>query len=282
MTVIFRRPSRVSGLESMTGIDDMTPWRLLHRHFEIVMAYRGFTEARAVRQAVSSRGRYVNVVSDTMNVLLPGDFHETVRQRVPGTFQVLLIEPEHVSELLPEVERLDRLHFVPGVFSVTPSFRALCRRVHRLIGVEAEPLAVEETAARLLRATVALAGEPELRAKFSLERRPDPAVIRKVVDYLEAHHSESPDLRQLAEIAGYDRFRLVRAFRLITGVTPHQYLVQIRIGRARARLAVGEPITTVALDSGFFDQSHFHRHFKAIVGVTPGEYASASRQARRR
>jgi AraC-like DNA-binding protein len=38
----------------------------------------------------------------------------------------------------------------------------------------------------------------------------------------------------------------------------------------------------VALDSGFFDQSHFHRHFKAIVGVTPGEYASASGQARRR
>jgi AraC-like DNA-binding protein len=281
MTVTFRRPSRVSGVESMTGIDNVTPWHILHHHLEIVMMYDGHAEARAVRQSISSRSRYMEVAPNTMNVLLPGDFHETVRQRAPGTFQVLLFEPERVGELLPEVSRFEQLNFKPAVLSAAPRFRSLCRRVHALIDEDAEPLALDEGAARLLRSAVTVAGAAELRARFSYERQPDPARVRRVIDYLEAHCAESPRLGELAKLVDYDQFRLVRAFRVATGLTPHQYLLQIRIGRARARLKRGAPISAVALDSGFYDQSHLNRTFKAIVGVTPREYASGMARAKR-
>jgi len=280
MTVIFRRPSRLSGFESMTGIDNTTHWRVLHHHLEIVMVYRGYDEARVVRQTISNRSRYFDVGRETMNVLLPGDFHETVRKRASGTFQVLLLEPSRVCELLPEVREFERLRFKPAVLPAAPSFQSRCRHMHALIEDDAEPLALEEAAVGLLRGTMTIAGEPELRASLSLERHPDCARMRRVSDYLEAHHLESPNLRQLGVLVGNEPSRLVRAFKAATGVTPHQQLIQIRIARARARLARGEPIAAVAADSGFYDQSHFHRHFKAIVGVTPGEYASRSTRPR--
>lgn len=45
-----------------------------------------------------------------------------------------------------------------------------------------------------------------------------------------------------------------------------------RIEQAKEFLREGRDITDTALECGFFDQSHFHRHFKAMTTVTPQEY----------
>ena len=50
------------------------------------------------------------------------------------------------------------------------------------------------------------------------------------------------------------------------------HLTQIRIERAKTLLTRGWPVAHVAVETGFFDQSHFTRRFKRIVGVTPGQY----------
>ena len=51
------------------------------------------------------------------------------------------------------------------------------------------------------------------------------------------------------------------------------YLEMVRVERARALLRQGEPISRVAFDTGFSDQSHLTRRFKRVVGVPPGQYA---------
>jgi AraC-like DNA-binding protein len=38
---------------------------------------------------------------------------------------------------------------------------------------------------------------------------------------------------------------------------------------------LGTPLTQVALSSGFYDQSHFHRHFAGLIGLSPGDYRQA-------
>lgn len=54
------------------------------------------------------------------------------------------------------------------------------------------------------------------------------------------------------------------------GVTPHQYILQRRIEKAKYLLQQGKlSIAEVAATVGFCDQSHFTRYFKRIVGVTP-------------
>ncbi|WP_230371321.1 helix-turn-helix domain-containing protein [Paludibacterium denitrificans] len=55
---------------------------------------------------------------------------------------------------------------------------------------------------------------------------------------------------------GIDRFRLTRQFKQVFGLSPHAYLVRLRLRTARALLASGREPALVAMDVGFADQSH--------------------------
>lgn len=62
------------------------------------------------------------------------------------------------------------------------------------------------------------------------------------------------------------------AFREATGLSPHHYLIQVRVERARQLLAEGAIPSMTALMTGFADQSHFTYHFKKHLGITPANY----------
>ncbi|MNN80835.1 Transcriptional activator NphR [compost metagenome] len=79
-------------------------------------------------------------------------------------------------------------------------------------------------------------------------------------------------LGELAALAGMGRYQLIRAFRAVTGLTPHAYQLNQRINLARDWLRRGTPVADIAYGLGFADQSHFQRVFKAHTGVTPGLY----------
>lgn len=83
-----------------------------------------------------------------------------------------------------------------------------------------------------------------------------------------------PDLSvsDLAQAAGLSQFYFMRSFLNATGMTAHSYLVQLRLNAARGRLAAGAQAAAVAVECGFFDQSHLIRHFRRVYGVTPGRY----------
>lgn len=98
----------------------------------------------------------------------------------------------------------------------------------------------------------------------------------KLREYVRAHRAGAVPLEELASIANVSRFHLVRRFRAVSGLPPHQYQTQMRVAAARRLLRAGAPIAEAALRTGFVDQSHLARHFKRIVGMTPGDYASRS------
>jgi len=83
-------------------------------------------------------------------------------------------------------------------------------------------------------------------------------------------------LGQLAELAGMSPFHLIRKFRAQTGMTPHAYLLDTRINRAKALLREGRPLVEVAYRLQFADQSHFQRVFKRHVAATPKSYCRAA------
>lgn len=92
---------------------------------------------------------------------------------------------------------------------------------------------------------------------------------------MEARHDEDLSLAELAGATGLPRHHLIRAFRSETGLTPHAWLVDLRVRRARERLRRGESPGEVAAATGFCDQAHLTRAFKARYGVTPGAFRAA-------
>lgn len=106
----------------------------------------------------------------------------------------------------------------------------------------------------------------------SRDARPS-ATLCLVRDYLEAHFAKAISLMELSALSGVSPFHLSRRFRARYGLPPYMYLELVRVNRAREMLRRGDPISRVAFDTGFSDQSHLTRRFKRVVGVPPGQYA---------
>lgn len=96
--------------------------------------------------------------------------------------------------------------------------------------------------------------------------------MNRAREYLHEHMENDVGLDELARHAGIDRFRLTRQFSKAFGLSPHAYLVRLRLRSARTLLAQGHDPTQVAIQVGFSDQSHLGRWFQRAYRLTPGAY----------
>jgi AraC-like DNA-binding protein len=119
----------------------------------------------------------------------------------------------------------------------------------------------------LLASLVGVANEPVSRSKSRLT---GPRLAR-VVDYINEHLDQRVTNDSLAQLAGLSPMELGSAFREATGLSPQRWQMDARV-RSAQRLMVDKPtlsLSSVAVRSGFADQSHFSRAFLDILGVTP-------------
>lgn len=107
------------------------------------------------------------------------------------------------------------------------------------------------------------------RAKRGLSQ----GALQRIEEYIDAHLDSTLDIDQLAAIVRMSSSHFTRSFHKSVGVTPHRYVIQNRVLRARELLATTNlPLTEIALTTGFSDQSHFSRRFHEIVGIPPGAF----------
>ena len=101
------------------------------------------------------------------------------------------------------------------------------------------------------------------------ERHPPPWLAH-LQDCLASDLSVVPELAALAFVAGVHRVHVARAFRDHLGCTVGDYVRRLRVRRACELLtATAAPLTEVAIEAGFFDQSHMTRVLKRFLGITP-------------
>lgn len=95
-------------------------------------------------------------------------------------------------------------------------------------------------------------------------------VKEKLLDNVDTNLS----LSELAEEIGVSQYHLIRSFKQYYGLSPHAYLLDERIKRAKQMLKLGSTIVDTSNSLGFSDQAHFQRNFKKRTAVTPKLYQS--------
>ncbi len=110
-------------------------------------------------------------------------------------------------------------------------------------------------------------------ATSSRTGRLSPTQMRRVADLLRADGAGKLSLHELAVQCEVSRSSFARAFRQTTGLPPHRWQLLARTTRARDLLQrTDAPISEIALDCGFADQSHLTRVFSRTFQVSPGAW----------
>ncbi|MFN6453016.1 MAG: SDR family NAD(P)-dependent oxidoreductase [Nostoc sp. EfeVER01] len=102
--------------------------------------------------------------------------------------------------------------------------------------------------------------------------------LRQAIDYIQAHLDQNLSLAEIAAAASISPTYFSRLFKRATGSSPHQYVIQQRVERAKVLLKTTDlAIASIALKVGFSSQSHLTQHFKRLTGVTPKQVSKITR-----
>ena len=101
--------------------------------------------------------------------------------------------------------------------------------------------------------------------------------INNAIEYMENHLTENITLNDIAESVYISAFHFQRAFSMMTGVTPTEYLRNRRLSQAGAELANGdESVINIALKYGYDSPESFTKAFSRFHGFTPTQVKKGS------
>lgn len=248
----------------------------------------GFSEQQFVRHNVSMQiGRPLLVTSrcngETLRRLqVPGD----VKIVPPGVRRVWETESAtiklsmYLSPLLMH-SVADAMNVNLDRVSVAPQLHVRDPRIEHIGWAVKAELETPEPLGRLYGEGLGLALASHLLRAYTPARAPrcDPRFSRRrlarIVEYIEEHLSEELSLAQLARVVDMSpsHFRVV--FKRSTGFPVHQYVIRSRVEYAAALLTRENlPLSDVALQAGFANQSHMARCMKRLTGLTPATIRS--------
>jgi AraC-like DNA-binding protein len=173
--------------------------------------------------------------------------------------------PEFVEQCGMAPFRIPRIPALPQLSSLT---------VLAALGVVSPELVNFDEMAKNLVCTV---GEilSSSRSRGCAAPAADERRISAVLRFIEAHTSEPLPIRLLASAAKVSEFHFLRMFRNVTGLTPHQYILRMRMRQAAIRLASqADNIVAVAAATGFGDLSNFNHLFRTEFGLSPRTFRS--------
>jgi len=211
---------------------------------------------------------------DEIIAINPGEVHTGYPLQKGGiSYSMLYVDHQLVKEILPDVTAPPMF---PGVAIRDPvlasSLRRLCRSLeygHPCLAAETQLLS--DLGLLFLR-------HGHAKARESTGREADH--VAQVQEYLRANLHRNVRLEELSALTGLSKAYVIRSFRRLVGMPPYEWLLQLRIEEARKSLQNGSPISEVAIELGFADQSHFHRRFKRVTGMTPAAYAEGHYRSR--
>ena len=98
-------------------------------------------------------------------------------------------------------------------------------------------------------------------------------VIEKVKKYIQENYSSDITLDMVAEHIAFSKYYLSKLFKEVEGINYKDYLIKVRMERAKELLKNGEKIKVVSQEVGYSNRNYFSRAFKKYTGISPGKYS---------
>ncbi|MET3665694.1 AraC family transcriptional regulator [Caulobacter sp. 1776] len=182
---------------------------------------------------------------------------------------VLALDDALMAELAEDLDCAEGRFAVAAVApgrATAPLYGAI-RRLAR------DPRPQEERVVSVTAAALALGRRVRRRDASRVEHHR----VRDVAHEIERRYAEALPLTELAASAGLSRYHFIRAFRDVTGETPRQFQIGVRLKAAADQLLdTKAPITTIALNVGFNDLSYFNHTFRDAFGQSPRAWRNAA------
>lgn len=259
------RLDELPGLELRSGVAVTAPYpRHWHEEYQFCLIQAGGGE-------LFYRGVHHETPSTSLFIVHPGEVH--ANQTETGcSFRSIYVTPQFVSRALTGVSRWEQsLPFFPNPMIFDRDIITLYQRVHVSSGT-----ALEQESALLEMLTRLVTRYAQAKYPSQAAGREHKAVV-KIRDYIFEGHARNISLKELSQLVDLSAFHLTRVFAKQIGMPPHAFQTQVRIARAKELLKKGMSLSSVAVSTGFADQSHFNRHFKRLMKITPGAYLKTAR-----
>jgi len=100
----------------------------------------------------------------------------------------------------------------------------------------------------------------------------DEVFLRKSLEFIQNNYRQQILIKDIASHACMSMFHFCRLFKKMTGLTPHNFLKQYRLSQSYKSLRHKTPVFDTAIETGFYDSSHFIRTFHSYMAVSPKDY----------
>lgn len=213
--------------------------------------------------------------------IIPAGIAHRCSWSTEGEFEVLAIEPSFINQIGEDLIDRDRIQLIPQFMSEQDPL------IQGIFSTLRDELKSSKIGGSLLVDSLKTTLAIQLLRQYcttkpKLSSHQDglsSLKLQHVKDYINEHLHEDLKLIELAALAQVSPYYFLRLFKQSVGLTPHQYILQRRIEKAKFLLQHSElGVAEIASRVGFCDQSHLTQYFKRIVGITPKQFSQGQWQ----